>query len=191
MLQKLNFVTDLIEDHVTTHITSNGLYQMSVPDHKFWSGFDMSGPVCVFSVYELEPGIYQGGLNFNHDISAHTDYTVIRSCASRLSKITGLPVEFKNDDKFSDYYDTTINVYGVADSIDQIKAKYKEVIDSPALIVISVTEMNRSEQSESDGWRWHKWGEYIGTQDPQMEYLYDEPVIEQVFVFHVYSVIKK
>ena len=33
------------------------------------------------------------------------------------------------------------------------------------------------------GWRWHKWGPYIGTQDPQCEYLADEPEIKEVFVY--------
>jgi len=37
------------------------------------------------------------------------------------------------------------------------------------------------------GWRWHKWGEYIGTQNPQMEYIHDEPEIEKVYVYHIYE----
>jgi hypothetical protein len=37
------------------------------------------------------------------------------------------------------------------------------------------------------GWRWHKWGPYIGTQEPKCEYIHDEPEIEEVFTYHVYE----
>jgi hypothetical protein len=37
-------------------------------------------------------------------------------------------------------------------------------------------------------WRWHKWGEYIGTKNPQHEYLYDEDEsIQEVFCYHIYK----
>jgi hypothetical protein len=36
---------------------------------------------------------------------------------------------------------------------------------------------------DPDGWRWHKWGEYVGLHAPQREYLHDEPLIETVYVF--------
>ena len=62
------------------------------------------------------------------------------------------------------------------------------MINSENPIVISVTEMRKDEQPEDGGWRWHKWGEYIGKQEPKCEYLYDEPNIDSVYVFHIYAV---
>lgn len=48
-----------------------------------------------------------------------------------------------------------------------------------------LTRLLKSEESSDGGWRWHKWGEYIGTHKPQCEYLHDEPEIEEVWVFDV------
>lgn len=40
-----------------------------------------------------------------------------------------------------------------------------------------------------EGWRWHKWGDYIGSPTPKCEYLDDEPEHKEgVYVFHVYQV---
>lgn len=47
----------------------------------------------------------------------------------------------------------------------------------------------KSEPSEG-GWRWHKWGEYIGKHTPQCEYLYAEPIIEKVYIFNIYEKVK-
>jgi hypothetical protein len=84
--------------------------------------------------------------------------------------------------------DGYLSCTGVADSLDQIKEKYKELInDTERFYCLSITEIKKSEQPDSGGWRWHKWGEYIGTKTPQCEYLYDEDdSIQSVFVFHFY-----
>lgn len=37
------------------------------------------------------------------------------------------------------------------------------------------------------GWRWEKWGPYIGTQRSVADYLHDEPDIDYVYTFHVYK----
>jgi hypothetical protein len=80
--------------------------------------------------------------------------------------------------------------YGVADNLDQIKAKYKEQIDQKRnKYVIAFDLLKKSSQYEEGGWRWHKWGKYIGTQKPQCEYLYDEPEIEEIVVYTVYKLL--
>lgn len=79
--------------------------------------------------------------------------------------------------------------YGVADNIQQVLEFYRQFIDDATRqYVIEITPMRKSEQAPRGGWRWHKWGEYIGTQNPQCEYLYDEPLIEEVVVFHIHEV---
>ena len=87
-----------------------------------------------------------------------------------------------------DYYDfDDLGSYGVCDNIDQVKAKYAKWLNDPNLnFCISFTSVKKSEQSKSGGWRWHKWGGYIGTQDPKCEYLYDEEDIEEVFAYHIF-----
>ena len=79
--------------------------------------------------------------------------------------------------------------YGVADNIEQVLEKYKSYIEDPNhYFCFTFTEVRKDNQPEWGGWRWHKWGEYIGTQEPQCEYLYDEPLIESVLLFHVFQI---
>jgi len=84
--------------------------------------------------------------------------------------------------------------YGVADNIEQIKEYFKEeVVDPKRRYFITVTFVNQEKENKGkgDGWRWHKWGEYIGTLDCQCEYLDDEDFgddFEGVFCFHIYEI---
>lgn len=82
------------------------------------------------------------------------------------------------------------NSYGVCDSPEQFFGLYRTILEgSGDQFCVSFTELCKADESPEGGWRWHKWGPYIGTQDPQMEYLYDEPVIERVFVYSVYKLL--
>lgn len=56
--------------------------------------------------------------------------------------------------------------------------------------VVSFTRVAREDQAEHGGWRWSKWGPYVGKHTPQAEYLYDEADISVVYTFHIYEVIK-
>jgi len=81
-----------------------------------------------------------------------------------------------------------ISEYGVCDNFFQILAKAPQIFEDPLRqFVITVTPIFRVEQSSEGGWRWHKWGEYIGTQEPKYEYLYDEKDIDKVYVYHIYE----
>jgi len=84
---------------------------------------------------------------------------------------------------------TFFGSYGVADSIEQVLEKYKPYVDDPKNhFCFAFTEVRKDQQPARWGWRWHKWGEYIGIQEPQCEYLYDEPIIESAWVFHVFLI---
>lgn len=78
--------------------------------------------------------------------------------------------------------------YGVCDSPEQLLAYLPHLADDPELYMVAMVEIRREHQSDWGGWRWHKWGPYIGTQNPQHEYLYDEKHIDSVFTYHVYRV---
>lgn len=89
--------------------------------------------------------------------------------------------EFQNmtyDDRYGFSSDIgNKSVYGVADNIEQIKEYYKEAIDDPNnnyTIFISQVFQNKENAGKGGGWRWHKWGPYIGKLDSQCEYLDDE-----------------
>lgn len=77
--------------------------------------------------------------------------------------------------------------YGVCDSVEQLLAAYPELEAPGREFVVVLTAIHKSEQSSDGGWRWHKWGPYIGTQNPQHEYIYDEPNIDVVYVYHIYE----
>lgn len=85
----------------------------------------------------------------------------------------------------------TRGCYGVADSVSQIYRKYRKVLKNPDyLFIVDVSKIRKCDQPEHGGWRWHKWGDYIGHKKPQYEYLYDEPNIDFVYIFHI-RVVKK
>ncbi len=74
--------------------------------------------------------------------------------------------------------------HGVCDNYKQILEKWPELISSDRRFVISLTRVAKANQDKSGGWRWHKWGAYIGDYVPMHEYLYDED-IDEVYVFHI------
>lgn len=79
--------------------------------------------------------------------------------------------------------------YGVCDSIDQFfdHPFGKMIADHPKReFVVAFTHVPKG--VEDCGWRWHKWGPYIGKGEPQCEYLNDEEGFEDgVWVYHVYE----
>lgn len=79
------------------------------------------------------------------------------------------------------------NAYGVCDAPEQVAERVKEVNNPGREFVITVTKIDRSTQPSQGGWRWHKWGPYIGDHAPTTEYLYDEPDIEFIYVYHIYE----
>jgi hypothetical protein len=86
---------------------------------------------------------------------------------------------------------TILNCYGVCDSPAQfMEVAGQHLRDDIRKFVVSFTPILKSEQSSEGGWRWHKWGPYIGNQKRSgCEYLYDEPNIEKVYAYHVYEIL--
>lgn len=83
----------------------------------------------------------------------------------------------------NEYFST----YGVCDNYEQILKKCPMLETSSRKFVIFIVSVKKENQSPEGGWRWHKWGEYIGTQNPQYEYLYNESEIDEVFTYHIYE----
>lgn len=97
---------------------------------------------------------------------------------------------FGSSDFLRDYDDMaelSVNSYGVCDSAAQLLAACPELEKSDRRFVVTLTSVKKADQPDWGGWRWHKWGPYIGTQNPQYEYLYDEPDIDEVWVYHIYE----
>lgn len=127
--------------------------------------------------YLQEVGIYQSSYPFNFPEDEFEE----------LQKLT-------YDDRYKIFHNYEKITYGVADNIDQIKEYYKEEIaDANKKYVISLTPVwqEKENKGKGGGWRWHKWGEYIGKLNPQCEYLYDEEfgeTFEYVLTFTLYAV---
>lgn len=79
------------------------------------------------------------------------------------------------------------NCYGVCDNYQQILDQCPVLQDPQREFVIMLCEVRREDQPDEGGWRWHKWGPYIGTFESQCEYLYDEVGIDSVFCYHIYE----
>ena len=83
--------------------------------------------------------------------------------------------------------------YGVADSVEQLKEYFKEEIEDPdRKFFLSCTPVwqDKENAGKGGGWRWHKWGEYIGKLDAQCEHLDDEEFGEDfkyIVCFHLYK----
>lgn len=90
--------------------------------------------------------------------------------------------------RFEHYYTgLPIGSYGVCDSVEQLLEKCPQLeADTEEEFLVTFTSIKRSHEPPHGGWRWHKWGEYIGDHDPQYEYLYDEPDIDEVLVYSIY-----
>lgn len=129
--------------------------ELNVPEDKIWIHIQ-SDPKL-----HKETGIYLSPLNFGNNFFKETEN-----------------LEYENEFWYEWIDDNTcIGSYGVADNIDQIKEYYKKQIEDPNnKYFISITPIFQEPEhaGEGGGWRWHKWGPYIGNLNPQCEYLDDE-----------------
>jgi hypothetical protein len=117
----------------------------------------------------------------DNSLELYANVTIIRQYDSFIYPYTSFTEAWKNG---MDYKSN----YGVCDNVEQVMAKYPELETSDRKFVVILTPIIKATQPSQGGWRWHKWGEYIGTQEPQCEYIYNEPIIEEVLLFHIYEV---
>ncbi len=123
----------------------------------------------------------------------HPIIAMVTGCAPRWLKrgvYVNCGFNFYNairDESFEHFFDDdTVPAFGVADSIEQFMDKFRATLEaSPNEYAVGFTEVRRVDQPLEGGWRWHKWGPYIGTKTPTCEYLHDEPEIESVMTFSV------
>lgn len=80
-----------------------------------------------------------------------------------------------------------IGTFGVCDYPEQVLEQIPELVTSKEKFVVGFTKIKRNEQSPF-GWRWKKWGKYIGTQQPKHEYIYDDKHIDEVYFYQILRV---
>jgi hypothetical protein len=85
-----------------------------------------------------------------------------------------------------------ISKYGVCDSIEQFIGKFKDLLEKePRNLAVFFTHIAKDPENAGNGggWRWHKWGEYVGEGEPTTEYLDDEPEFENgVYTYKVHDI---
>lgn len=86
-----------------------------------------------------------------------------------------------------------LNSYGVCDSPRQFIDRYKKALADDAVRTFFCTfthiAKDPSNRGQGGGWRWHKWGPYIGEGKPECEYLDDEDgFADGVWVYHVLQI---
>lgn len=79
--------------------------------------------------------------------------------------------------------------FGVCDSYEQILEHFPSLITSDKKYIVALSKVTKGIEGTPYGWRWHKWGPYIGTQKPTTEYLYDEPNIDTVYTFTILEIL--
>ena len=81
--------------------------------------------------------------------------------------------------------------WGVCDSPAQFKDTplYARMASDPRPMCVFFVHVAKDPDSEGGGWRWHKWGQYIGLGTPSCEYLDDEEKFDDgVYTYHAYLV---
>lgn len=85
--------------------------------------------------------------------------------------------------------------YGVADNASQVIKYFKKLEKEYEIdlgnCVIALRPIIKKSQPKDGGWRWHKWGKYIGVKNPQYEYIYDEDdSIKFVWCYQLWQIVK-
>lgn len=79
-------------------------------------------------------------------------------------------------------------IYGIADNASQILEAYPDIPDD---YIILMTPMFSKKDEPCSGWRWHKWGRYLGVQERSCEYLNDEPNTDMIYCFSIRQITPK
>lgn len=141
-------------------------------------------PQCDERFMQYGTGVYQCSFSFNFP---HEEFLEFYS----EKRIFNIPFD-QSHNLFAPTYHKA--QYGVCDSIEQLKEYFKEEIEDPnRKFIITATPVfqDKENKGKGGGWRWHKWGEYIGKLNSKCEYLDDEEFgddFKYVICFHLYEI---
>lgn len=141
-------------------------------------------------------GIYMTHLNGNNDINRLTTFKSL--------EYDDTPIELDccgvsdNATQVKKHLEKCIQVYQYGndfnnDLFDQGEnlVEYMNSLNEKVKFVLLLTPIvNEHDSSHYGGWRWHKWGEYIGKHTIQYEYLDHEEGIDFIFVWELIPVIE-
>lgn len=135
-------------------------------------------------------GCYWTNLNPENLIEYATNYTFYRRYPSLAYGVSD------NASQVLDNLKHALDVYLTKDSTHDFftrgKRLYKYLTERPdAVYFIRFTPIFNHHNGATGGWRWHKWGTYLGKHTPECEYLDEETNIDYVLIWHLYPLKKK
>jgi hypothetical protein len=157
--------------------------------HEWWVKWaDQGERIKVNLSHEEVRGVWVSlGGNFHADIEDSVNLKVIKHSFNLTKDGKAL-----TNAEALENFDQVIGTYMVCDTIEQALEYWKGAVNNPdESFIIAAMPVIKEREPEHDGWRWHKWGNYIGTQNPQHEYIRDEEDINEVLCCHIYWVENK
>lgn len=135
-------------------------------------------------------GIYMSDLNGHYDIEELTNFNEVDEF-ELIDKYKFFPMNgvADNASQVKNYLNKIINIYLNGTSKDEYffegQGLFNLIKNEPnyQFILLLTPIINNHDKSSWGGWRWHKWGEYIGKHNPQYEYLDHETGIDYVLVW--------
>lgn len=135
-------------------------------------------------------GIYMSDLNGHYDIEKLTNFNEVDEF-ELIDKYKFFPMNGVSDNalQVKNYLNKIINIYLNGTSKDEYffegQGLFNLIKNEPnyQFILLLTPIINNHDKSSWGGWRWHKWGEYIGKHNPQYEYLDHESGIDYVLVW--------
>ena len=157
--------------------TPEKIQKLSEEGRKLWESFT-EAERSHFIPSRIGPGVWDAGLNPTHLVDDSNLHEFIESMGNLRQTV---------DDKRSGLdilrQDGLLSSYGVCDGINNLLSHpdYADVLNGPRKFTVFLTELSRADHGD---WRWHKWGPYIGSYEPQYEHLRHE-TIDSVWIFHI------
>lgn len=136
---------------------------------------------------KLDDGVY-----LYYDVNAPTHELINQELVGNEMVPKVVAEKIFDDYSYLDLEEMSISYpYGVCDNYQQVLDRLENInyyLNSDEKFCIILSRIKKSNQPSKGGWRWHKWGEYIGDHKITTEYLYDEPNIDEVYVFNIYRI---
>lgn len=140
-------------------------------------------------------GIYLEALNARHHIERLTDYTTVNPMGDKYLYTANLYGVADNATQVIRHLENSVKTYLFRNDLEddfwlgRALVKMIELYPEYKLVLLMTPHVNTKDCSWG-GWRWHKWGEYIGLHEPQHEYLSYEKGIDYVLSYDL-EIVKK
>lgn len=120
-------------------------------------------------------GVYYTDMGLAYTLGRWYGYEVMRTSHGELDQLVNEGYTGKGK----------LRASGLADNEDQVLARFKHLENHKGKFVIEMHPVLRKNEPELHGFRFHKWGEYIGDFDINREYLYDQKDMDVIYVFSI------